>query len=163
MNIAKNSVVTLDYCVYNDQGDLIDPGETPLVYLHGGYDNLFIPVEKALEGKNIGDTVKISLSAQEAFGPYKEELVVTESLSDLPDDLEVGMEIEGYLESSEDEDDIIIYTVVKIESESAILDANHPMAGMDIVFEGTVTGIRAASKKEIAAKHFIPLWSASSH
>jgi len=159
MTITKNFVVTLDYQVYNDQNDLIDPGTVPLVYLHGGYDNLFIPVEKALEGKNIGDTIKVAMSTEEAFGPYREELVVTEALGDLPDDLEIGMEIEGYLESAED--DVIIYTVVKIESDSAILDANHPMAGMDIVFEATVTGIRAASKKEIAAKHFIPLWSAS--
>lgn len=161
MTIAKNFVVTLDYTVHNDKNELIDSGEVPLVYLHGGYDNLFIPVEKALEGKDIGDTVKVAMSAQEAFGPYRDELVVTEPLSDLPDDVEVGMEIEGYWENSENEDDVIIYTVVKIESDTAVLDANHPMAGMDIVFEGTVTAIRAASKKEIAAKHFIPLWSAS--
>lgn len=98
MNITKNFVVTLDYCVYNDKNELIDPGTAPLVYLHGGYDNLFIPVEKALEGKTLGDTVKIALSTQEAFGPYQDELVVTEPLTDLPDDLEVGMEIEGYIE-----------------------------------------------------------------
>ncbi|MCK9372629.1 MAG: peptidylprolyl isomerase [Sulfuricurvum sp.] len=159
MTITKNIVVTLDYQVYNSQGDLIDPGESPLVYLHGGYDNLFIPVEQELEGKNIGDTLRVAMSAEEAFGPYREELVVTESLSDLPDDLEIGMEIEGYLESAED--DVIIYRVVQIDTDTAIMDANHPLAGKDIVFEATVTAIRAASKKEIAAKHFIPLWSAS--
>lgn len=159
MTIAKNFVVTLDYQVYNDHGDLIDPGESPLIYLHGGYDNLFIPVEQALEGKEIGDSVKIALSAQEAFGPYREELIVTEALSELPEDLEVGMEIEGYLEN--DEEDVIVYRVVKIDSDTALMDANHPLAGKDIVFEATVTGIRAAGKKEIAARHFIPLWSAS--
>lgn len=147
MTITKNFVVTLDYRVYNDKNELIDPGNTPLVYLHGGYDNLFINVEKALEGKSLGDTVKIALSAEEAFGPYREELVVTEPLSDLPEDIEIGMEIDGYLES--EEDDVIIYTVVQIESDSAVLDANHPLAGMDIIFEGTVLDIHEATQKEI--------------
>lgn len=159
MPITKNTVVTLNYHVTDEKGNVVDEGKVPIVYLHGGYDNIFKPIEEALEGKNIGDLFKVALTPKESFGEYNNELVVVEVLSDLPEDIEIGMQIDGYLESAPD--DVVIYTVTEIQSDRAVLDANHPLAGMNLVFEGTVQGLRAASKKEIAAKQFIPLWSAS--
>lgn len=147
MTITKNTIVTLDYHVTDEKGNLVDEGREPLVYLHGEYDTIFEPIETALEGKAIGETFKVALSAHEAFGDYNEELLVIESLEDLPDDLEVGMQIEGYLES--DEEDTVLYTVTKIEEERAVLDGNHPLAGMDLVFEGTVLDIHEATPEEI--------------
>jgi FKBP-type peptidyl-prolyl cis-trans isomerase SlyD len=41
MKITGNSVVTLKYTVHDDQGKLVDQGEEPLTYLHGGYDGIF--------------------------------------------------------------------------------------------------------------------------
>ena len=38
MEIAKNTVVTLDYTVTDPDGNMIDDGQHPLVYIHGGYD-----------------------------------------------------------------------------------------------------------------------------
>jgi FKBP-type peptidyl-prolyl cis-trans isomerase SlyD len=147
MTITKNSVVTLDYRITDDTGKLLDTGNAPLIYLHGGYDNLFKPLEAALEGKTVGETFSIALTPAEAFGEYDSNLSVTEALSDLPDDIEVGMEIEGYLESSPD--DVVFYIVTEITAENAVLDANHPFAGMDLVFEGRVKAIREATGDEI--------------
>jgi FKBP-type peptidyl-prolyl cis-trans isomerase SlyD len=149
MTITKNSVITLDYRIYDEEGNLVDEGKEPLIYLHGGYGNLFAPLEAALEGKRIGEDFKVALTSEESFGEYQEEMVVTEALSDLPEDLEVGMEIEGYLESAPD--DVVIFTVSEITSDEAVLDANHPLTGMNLVFEGTVKAIRAATQKEIKA------------
>lgn len=147
MIVTKNTIVTLDYHVTDENGNLVDEGHEPLLYLHGSYDTIFEPIEAALEGKKIGDPFKVALSAQEAFGVYDDDLLVTEALSDLPDELEVGMQIEGYLES--DEDDMILYTVTKIEDGRAVLDGNHPLAGLNLVFEGSVIDIRTATEDEI--------------
>lgn len=147
MKITKDSIVTLDYRITYDSGTLFDTGNEPLIYLHGGYDNLFKPLEKALDNKMVGDTFRVALTPEESFGEYQQELVVVESLSDLPDDIEVGMEIEGYLESSPD--DIILYVVTEIRADSAVLDANHPLAGKNLIFEGTVKAIREATAAEI--------------
>ena len=147
MMITKDSVVTLQYRIYDDAGDAIETPNEPIQYLHGGYDNLFKPLEAALDGKSLGDSVRVALSTEEAFGPRLEELVVIEPLSELPEDLEIGMEIEGYLESAPD--DVVIYTVVAIKDDSATLDANHPLAGKDIVFEASIKAIRPATVKEV--------------
>ncbi|DAB36151.1 MAG TPA: peptidylprolyl isomerase, partial [Sulfurospirillum cavolei] len=83
MNIQKNRVVTLSYQLF-DASDRqpLDTGDEPLVYLHGGYGDLFEKVEHALENKEIGDEVTLVLSAKESFGEYDENLVVTQPRSD---------------------------------------------------------------------------------
>ena len=53
MKIAKDCVVTLAYQLVDQKNFVLDDGKEPLVYLHGGYNDLFEKVEKALEGKEI--------------------------------------------------------------------------------------------------------------
>lgn len=147
MTVAKNCIVTLDYHINDTEGNLLHEEEEPIIYLHGNYGHIFKAVEDALEGKNIGDTFTVALPAQEAFGNYDPALVITEELSELPEELSVGMEIDGYMD--EDSEDVTIYTVSEITSTHATLDGNHPLAGMDLVFEGTILDIHAANEEEI--------------
>jgi FKBP-type peptidyl-prolyl cis-trans isomerase SlyD len=147
MAITKNCIVTIDYHINGTEGNLLHEEAEPLIYLQGDYGQIFKAVEDALEGKSIGDTFTVALSSDQAFGEYDPELVITEELSELPEELTVGMEIDGYME--DDCDDIIIYTVKEITGKKATLDGNHPLAGMDLVFEGTVLDIHEASKEEI--------------
>ncbi|WP_374265961.1 peptidylprolyl isomerase [Zoogloea sp.] len=152
MKVVKNSVVTLDYRVTNPEGVEVDDGQTPLVYLHGGYDDLFPKLEEALEGKAVGDTVTVRLHADEAFGEYDPELVQIESLDNLPEEVEVGMELEGAPADESDEDEeIIFYRVTAIDGDEATLDGNHPLAGQPLVFTCTVAAIRPASADELAS------------
>lgn len=150
MTVTKNCVVTLDYTVKASDGQMVDEGKEPLVYVHGGYENIFAPVEKAMEGKSVGDSFKVPVSAAEGFGEYDEELLMIETLDNLPEDLRVGMQLEGYMPDG-DEEDTILYTVTEIKDDKAVLDGNHPLAGIDMVFEGTVSEIHAASQEEIDA------------
>lgn len=152
MKVVKNSVITLDYRVTNPEGVEVDDGQTPLVYLHGGYDDLFPKLEEALEGKAVGDTVTVRLHADEAFGEYDPELVQIESLDNLPEEVEVGMELEGAPADESDEDEeIIFYRVTAIDGDEATLDGNHPLAGQPLVFTCTVAAIRPASADELAS------------
>ena len=136
MTITKNCLVTLDYRLKSPEGELLY-SEDDLMYLHGGYDQIFAKVEAALEGKSAGDTVSVPLSPEEAFGEYDGSLVIEESLHELPEDIAVGMEIDGF--SDEDPDEVTVYTVREIRGEEAVLDGNHPLAGMHVVFEAEVT------------------------
>jgi len=147
MTIAKNCIVTLDYHINDTEGTLLHQEEEPIIYLHGNYGHIFKAVEEALEGKSIGDEFKVVLSAENAFGHYDPELVVTEELSELPEELVVGMEIDGYMD--EESEDVTIYTVSEITDTHATLDGNHPLAGMDLVFEGKILDIHAANNEEI--------------
>ncbi|MBW7861770.1 MAG: FKBP-type peptidyl-prolyl cis-trans isomerase, partial [Rhodocyclaceae bacterium] len=70
MEIAKNTVVTLEYTVRDSDGNMIDDGEHPLVYLHGGYDGIFPLLEEALHGKKVGERFQVKLQPEDAFGDY---------------------------------------------------------------------------------------------
>ncbi len=150
--VAKNTVVTLDYNVTDSDGELVDAGKEPLVYLHGGHDDIFPKIEEAVQGKKIGETVKVKLQPEEAFGDYDEELIQIEPRSQFPKELQVGMQFEGGPEGGDD-DDFIIYRVTDIADDKVVLDGNHPLAGMSLIFTCTVTAVRPASDEELAHGH----------
>lgn len=151
--VAKNTVVTLDYSVSDPDGELVDAGQEPLVYLHGGYDDIFPMIEEAVHGKKIGESVVVKMQPDDAFGEYDAELVQMEPRSAFPKELQVGMQFEGVPEGADD-DDILIYRVTEIADDKVMLDGNHPLAGMALVFTCTVTAVRPASADEIEHGHF---------
>jgi FKBP-type peptidyl-prolyl cis-trans isomerase SlyD len=146
MKIAKNTVVTLKYRVTNPAGEALDEGNEPLVYLHGGYEGIFAKLEEALDGKDIGETVKVNLLPEDAFGLYEKELVLVEARDEFPDEIAVGMQFE--LMNAEGDEETL-YTVTEFDSEKVVLDGNHPLAGEPLVFTCTVADVRAASATEI--------------
>ena len=147
--IVKDSVVTLSYEVTDPEGAVIDAGEEPLKYLHGGYDDIFVAIEDVLAGKSVGDTVTVKLQPDQAYGEYDANLVVIESLDVLPQPLEVGMQIEGDPDDASQES--VFYRVTDIADGKAVLDGNHPLAGMALVFTATVIAVRPATAEEITA------------
>lgn len=151
MKVVKNSIVTLNYSVTDPEGNVVDDGQEPLVYLHGGHDDLFPKLEEALEGKHVDETVKVSLHADEAFGEYEADLVQIEARADLPEELQVGMELEGAPADEGDEDEeVIIYRVTAIDGDKVTLDGNHPLAGKALIFTCTVAAVRPATPTELA-------------
>ncbi len=150
--VVKNMVVTIDYSVKNTEGELLDAGQEPIIYLHGGYDDIFAKVEEALHGKKIGESVVVKLLPDEAFGEYEAALIQVESRDAFPKEIEVGMQFEGASEE-EDDDEMLLFRVTEIEGDKVVLDGNHPLAGMSLVFTGTVTALRPASAEEITHGH----------
>lgn len=129
---------------------MVDPGESPLAYLHGGYGGIFQPIEEALEGKQVGDEVVVKLQPEDAFGEYDEELVEIESRANFPDNIEVGMQFERVNEDGEEEG---LYTVTDIAEDRVVIDGNHPLAGTALVFSCAVAAVRAASTEELSHGH----------
>jgi len=151
--IVKDRVVTLSYEVSDPDGNVLDAGEEPLVYLHGGYDDVFAAIEQALQGKSVGDTVTVKMQPAQAYGEYDADLVLIESLDVLPQPIAVGMQIEA--EPDGDSEEAIFYRVTDIAEGKAVLDGNHPLAGQALVFTGTVTAVRPAHPAEIEAGHVL--------
>jgi FKBP-type peptidyl-prolyl cis-trans isomerase SlyD len=147
--IIKDSVVTISYEVTDPDGHVLDAGEEPLVYLHGGYDDVFEAIEQAVQGKSVGDTVIVKMQPAQAYGEYDADLVLIEPVDILPQPLKIGMQIEG--ETEGDSEEAVFYTVTDIADGKAVLDGNHPLAGQALVFTGTVTALRPATSKEIEA------------
>jgi len=150
--VVRNTVVTLDYKVTDTDGAVVDAGDEPLVYLHGGYDDIFPKIEEAVQGRKVGDAVVVKLQPDEAFGDYDEELIQVESRGQFPEELQVGMQFEGAPEGSDDEE-FVIYRVTDIADDKVVLDGNHPLAGMALIFNCTVAAVRPATAEEISHGH----------
>ena len=148
MQVAKNTVVTLDYSVTDPDGELVDAGQEPIVYLHGGYDDIFPMIEEAVHGKKIGESVTVKMQPDDAFGEYDAELIQMESRKGFPKELEVGMQFEGVPEGGDD-DDILIYRVTEIADDKVVLDGNHPLAGIGLDLHLTIHDVRAATSGEM--------------
>ncbi len=150
MNIDKNSVVTLHYEMYDANDQLIDKTEEPIAYLHGGYDGIFPLVEEALHGKAVGDEVDVTLAPDDAFGEQEPELIRIEPVDIFPVEVEVGMMFEADDPAT---GDVMVYRVTDVADGKAVVDGNHPLAGMKIRFKAKVAEIRAALAEEIDHGH----------
>jgi len=150
MKIAQDTVVSLNYTMYDDQSNVIDKNSDPIVYLHGGYDNILPAVEDALEGCAAGDAVDVSMDADEAFGELEPGLIREEDVGLFPPDLEVGMMFETRDPETEETHQ---FRVTKIDAGKVTVDGNHPLAGMAIRFEAQVLEVRAATTEEISHGH----------
>ncbi len=152
MQIAKNTIVTITYQLSNLSGELLEQvdAQEPVSYLHGGYDGIFPTVEEALEGKQVGDRVELTMEPEYAFGEYEAELVRIEARNLFPAETVVGMQFEGAAEGS---DDYMLYTVTDLTEDTVVVDGNHPLAGQTLRFDCTVIDVRPATADEIAHGH----------
>ena len=145
MSIKKNSVVTLHYEMFNAEDQLIDKTEQPIAYLHGGYDGIFPLVEEALHEKNVGDVVEVVMQPEDAFGEHEPELIRIEPVDAFPVEVEVGM----MFETDTPDGDVVVFRVTDVADGKAVVDGNHPLAGMKIRFKATVDSVRDATSEEI--------------
>ena len=149
MIVAKNTVVTVRYTLFDAQNNVLESDAEPIVYLHGGYDNTLPSIEEALEGKRVGEDIEIQVEPEDAFGDYDASLLKVEERARFPTPLEVGMHFEGVPEGADDTEEALIYVVTDIADDKVILDGNHPLAGMALRFALKVLEVRAATDAEI--------------
>lgn len=151
MLVEDDVWVTVKYRLYDAQGDEVEPGERELTYLQGGYGAVFEDIERALAGHGVGFSTSVRLEPEDSFGDYDAQLVRLVPRARLPSQLEVGMTFEGVPGDDEDEAEGL-YIVTDFTDDVAVLDGNHPLAGMTLRFDLEVVDVRAATEEEIAAE-----------
>ncbi|MBB6341470.1 FKBP-type peptidyl-prolyl cis-trans isomerase SlyD [Pseudomonas fluvialis] len=152
MQIAANKAVSIDYTLTNDAGEVIDSsaGGAPLVYLHGAR-NIIAGLEKALEGKQVGDELEVAVEPEEAYGEYSAELVavLNRSMFEGVEELEIGMQFHA----SGPDGGMQIVTIRDLEGDDVTVDGNHPLAGQRLNFKVKVVAVREANAEELAHGH----------
>jgi FKBP-type peptidyl-prolyl cis-trans isomerase SlyD len=146
MKIDHSALVSLDVTMYDAQGTLLERSDEPLVYLHG-HDDVFPRIEEALAGKEVGAQVVLQLEPEEAFGDYDPALVLLMPLDNLGEGVEVGMRVEG---DGGQGGPGRIFTITDIAEGMAVLDGNHPLAGLALRLDITVVDVRAADAEALA-------------
>ena len=103
--------------------------EEPLEFTAGGSE-VIEGISRAVVGMSVGESKLIRVPPEQAFGAHDNELERRVLLSDLPPDVKVGDQL-----SAEAGDRVIPVWVREISDENALLDANHPLAGHNLIFE----------------------------
>jgi peptidylprolyl isomerase len=118
-------------------------GRSPLEFTVGS-GQVIKGFDEGVAGMNQGEKKKINIPVEDAYGPANEEMIFTLDRSDIPDDipLEVGMTLNMH----EDGNPRPIPVIVRdLTDTNVTLDANHPLAGQDLVFDVELVGVKSPS------------------
>jgi len=144
--IRNGKVVSLTYRLFNERGDVFEQSDVPVSYLHGHNSGLFEKIEQALEGKQAGDDIQVTLNPEEGFGRRDPGLTFTDDLENVPPELRyVGAQLEAQNAKGE----VLQFRVTAIEQGKLTVDANHPLAGQTVRFQVTIREIRDATPDEL--------------
>jgi FKBP-type peptidyl-prolyl cis-trans isomerase SlyD len=146
MEIADARVASIDYTLTDEQGNVLDksPESQPLRYFHGA-GNIVPGLEKALAGRQVGDTLKVEVKPEEGYGPRNDALVqeVPRTAFQGVDRIEPGMQFHANSERGP-----LLVTVVDVADDKVRIDGNHPLAGKTLHFDVKVADVREASEEE---------------
>jgi FKBP-type peptidyl-prolyl cis-trans isomerase 2 len=129
--IEKGSKVKVHYTGKFEDDNIFDTSvdREPLEFVVG--EGMLIPgFENGVIGLNAGEKKTIELNPEEAYGPVREELVNEVPVENLPEGVEVGNMLQAQTEQGP-----VNVVVTEINETTAIVDANHPLAGKKLIFE----------------------------
>jgi len=151
MKVGNRKVVGIEYTLKNNQGEVLDSnkGEELLHYIQG-LGNIVPGLEKAMEGKSIGDTFEVEIKAAEGYGLHDPNLIrrIPRGKMKSLADVKVGAMLQSRGPEGEQ-----IFTVTEVTDTEVQLDGNHPMAGQDLFFAIRVAEIRDATEEEVSHGH----------
>ena len=107
-------------------------GKEPLAFTVGD-KQVIEGFDSAVTGMKVGEKKTVTIDAAEAYGPRHDHLVVEVERSNIPAEIDIKEGIQ--LEMIRDDEERMVVTVVGLTDEFVTVDANHPMAGRDLVFD----------------------------
>ncbi len=152
MIIAKNKVVKVHYEGFiTDTNELFDSSLKiePLTFIVG-HMQMISGFEEELLGSKISEKKKFTLEPERAYGQVDGNMVIERSLSDFPEETEVGVMFQAEINGIPMPFRI---TNINLESEIVTCDFNHPMAGKTLTFVVEILDIRDATQEEIDHGH----------
>lgn len=147
MRIEQNKLVALDYTLTLDSGEVIDKSESgdPLLFLHGG-GSIISGLEKQLLGLEPGAKAKITVEAEEGYGPVNPELVQKLPKRHFPDEVAAGMTFEAQGAHGP-----VVLLVREVNGNDVLVDLNHPLAGKRLHFDVHVADVREPTEEDLEA------------
>lgn len=152
MTIEKDRVVSIDYTLKNDNGEVLDTsdGREPLSFIFGS-GSIIPGLENELKGKAAGEEFSVTVAPEDGYGEYDESMMFEVSKEQFQDSNQIqeGMQVQGQNSAGQ----VQIFTVKTIGDEKVTLDANHPLAGEKLHFDVAVKTVRDATPEELDHGH----------
>lgn len=152
LKIANDLVVEFHYTLTTDNGEVIDTSrdKEPLSYIHGK-QMIIHGLEKELTGKGLGDKLRVKVLPDEGYGARDDQMVQIVPKEQFKDmgEITLGMRFQLRSESGE----TLMVSATRIDETSIHLDANHPLAGINLNFDIEIIAIRMATAEELGHGH----------
>jgi FKBP-type peptidyl-prolyl cis-trans isomerase SlyD len=159
MEIGKDKVVTLAYELRlgSNNGKLIEStsANDPAVFLFGA-GILLEKFEENLNGKRVGDSFAFNLDNEDAYGEHFSENIIGLPIGVFEIDGEIDremLEIGNVVPMQDESGNHMNGKVVEVTEDEVKMDFNHPLAGENLHFSGTVLDIRVATSEELQHGH----------
>jgi FKBP-type peptidyl-prolyl cis-trans isomerase SlyD len=151
VEVTADRVVTIHYTLKDDDGAILDSsvGGEPLAYIQG-HGNLVAGLEKALEGKQDGNTLAVVIPAAEGYGVRDEGLIQRVPKRTLQGSGEIKKGMQFQARSG---DGMRTFTVTAVIGDMVTLDGNHPLADQRLHFDVEIVSVREATSEELEHGH----------
>ena len=137
---TTGDTVRIHYSGTLSDGTVFDSseGRAPLEFTLGA--GQVIPgFDRAVEGMEPGETQRVEIPAAEAYGPHREEMTLSVSPDQFPEEMDPALGQQ--LQLSQPDGQSVVVRVTEIADDAVTLDANHELAGKDLTFEITLEEI----------------------
>jgi peptidylprolyl isomerase len=141
MSIAgKGDAVKVHYTGRLLNGTVFDSseGRSPLGFTLGD-GNMIKGFDAAVYGMSVGDQKSVTIPCVEAYGEKREDMMLDIPMNQVPPSIkpEIGMELSLQNQMGQP----VPVKVVHVDDEKITLDANHQLAGEDLIFDITLVAI----------------------
>ena len=143
-------VIAFNYVLKNTEGQILDQSETnqPLPFLEGK-QQIIPALERVISLMSEGDKKQISLTAAEAYGEFRPDMIMEVPKEELA---HIKLELGAHLQLQLDKQ-MRVVKVTKMTDTHVTLDGNHPLAGVGLVFEVEIMLVRQATQEELQHGH----------
>ena len=132
--VKSGDTVGIHYTGTLTDGSVFDSseGREPLAFVVGS--GQIIPgLDVALPGMSLGDKKRVEIAPEDAYGPVHEDAKQDVPRSEIPS--EIPLEVGGQLQARNERGEVMQLTVVAVAEDTVTLDANHALAGKDLIFD----------------------------
>ena len=147
MQVGPNTIVTMEYTLRLDSGEVVDSseGKEPLTFAYG-QEQIIPGLERGLAGLQPGEQKEIRVDVEEAYGPRRPDAVQEIPLDRFPEDITPTVGLQLSVRGPRGEE--VPFVISGVSETHATLDFNHPLAGEPLTFAVTVVGVEAGNGTE---------------
>lgn len=149
--MSARRVVSFHYTLRDPSGRVLDSsaGGEPVSYLEGA-GQIIDGLDEQLRFAAAGEKSRVTVPAKKAYGERDPAQIqrVKRSLLPVDGELKVG----DQFQAGQDRYAPVV-TVAAIEGDEVLLDANHPLAGVDLTFDVEITAVREPTASELEHGH----------
>ena len=132
--VKTGDTVQVHYTGKLDTGEQFDSSRErdPLQFTLGNGE-LIPGFENAVIGMKVGDEKTVRIPSNDAYGPYMEEMKMVIDRTKIPEDLELKVGLNLTLQGTDERK--LNVKIVDVTEDTVTMDANHPLAGQDLLFD----------------------------